>query len=300
MRISKAPLELVAKSQDEITEVEALLGARSDGFQVMVRKPGMAKAVAELVANIYDEGAIGHDLKVMISYVVSRATGSKTGMAQATRRGILHDIPKEKLRALANFEESPKFTEVEKAALRIAFRSGSSPNRVTDADFEAARAHFDDDQLVDIVGVIAMAGFLNRWNDTIATHPDQDPAKVVQISTAQVKTVETIARRKARLSNSKTVAEPFQLVQKVEDTPSNNRTFRSQKEVRAHLAKSRQAAKASFAKADTAKKSVAQPDAAQEASQTLAKAHKLAEATAANPAQKRTRRPNLFKRYRWI
>ena len=40
------------------------------------------------------------------------------------------------------------------------------PNAVTDEDFAGLRKHFAD---VGIVAVVALFGFMNRWNDTIQT-----------------------------------------------------------------------------------------------------------------------------------
>ena len=37
------------------------------------------------------------------------------------------------------------------------------------------RRYYDDDAIVEIVGVIAFAGFMNRWNDTIATPLEDGP-----------------------------------------------------------------------------------------------------------------------------
>ena len=36
------------------------------------------------------------------------------------------------------------------------------------------RKHFTDQQIIEILAVIAAGGYLNRWNDTIATVTDQE------------------------------------------------------------------------------------------------------------------------------
>ena len=54
---------------------------------------------------------------------------------------------------------------------------GSTPNSVSDEDFEDLKKHFDTEQIVEIMAVISLYGFLNRWNDTIATMSDQVPLK---------------------------------------------------------------------------------------------------------------------------
>ena len=54
----------------------------------------------------------------------------------------------------------------------------SIPNAVTDADFDACRRYFTDDQITAIVAVCALFGFLNRWNDTMATTLEDTPHEV--------------------------------------------------------------------------------------------------------------------------
>jgi len=43
------------------------------------------------------------------------------------------------------------------------------PNEVTDELFTRLKRHWTDDQIVEITGVIALFGFLNRFNDSIVT-----------------------------------------------------------------------------------------------------------------------------------
>jgi hypothetical protein len=35
--------------------------------------------------------------------------------------------------------------------------------------------HFDEDQIVELVAVISLFGWLNRWNDTMATDLEDEP-----------------------------------------------------------------------------------------------------------------------------
>jgi alkylhydroperoxidase family enzyme len=89
----------------------------------------------------------------------------------ATHRGV----DESKIEALWDFETSGLFSAAEKAALRVARGAGLTPNAVTDEDMEDLRSHFTDDQVVEIVAVIANFGFLNRWNDTMATELERSP-----------------------------------------------------------------------------------------------------------------------------
>ncbi|MDX1581833.1 MAG: carboxymuconolactone decarboxylase family protein, partial [Alphaproteobacteria bacterium] len=78
------------------------------------------------------------------------------------------------------FEKSDKFTEAEKAALTVAEGAAQVPNLVTDRDFEALKQHFSDEQIVEIVAVISLFGFFNRWNDTMATRLEDEPKQFAE------------------------------------------------------------------------------------------------------------------------
>ena len=80
-----------------------------------------------------------------------------------------------KIEAAFEYERSDLFSDAERAALTVAQGAGQVPNMVSDADMDALRKHFDEDQIVEIVGVICLFGWLNRFNDTMATDLEQKP-----------------------------------------------------------------------------------------------------------------------------
>ena len=57
--------------------------------------------------------------------------------------------------------------------------SGLSPNATTDDEFEELKKHYSDGEITEIVGVIAMFGFLNRWNSTLQTELEPNPAATI-------------------------------------------------------------------------------------------------------------------------
>ena len=67
------------------------------------------------------------------------------------------------------------FDDAERAALRIALGAGGVPNGVSDDDVTEARTHWSDDQIAAIVAACSLFGFLNRWNDTMATELETSP-----------------------------------------------------------------------------------------------------------------------------
>ena len=46
---------------------------------------------------------------------------------------------------------------------------------MTPAHFEELRRHWDDGQIVEMLAVVGLFGFLNRWNATMATPLEAEP-----------------------------------------------------------------------------------------------------------------------------
>ena len=67
-----------------------------------------------------------------------------------------------------------------KAALDLAFAAGVTPNASKKDHFVELQKHFNDEAIIDIVAVIALFGFLNRWNDTLGTVLEDVPKEFVE------------------------------------------------------------------------------------------------------------------------
>lgn len=88
------------------------------------------------------------------------------GVESAKKRGETE----ERLHNVVTWRETPFFTEAERAALALteaATRIQDGAPGVTDEIWDAAAAHFDEEQLSAIILAIAMTNFFNRINRTI-------------------------------------------------------------------------------------------------------------------------------------
>ena len=143
---------------------------------IMARRPEVLRAFAQLGAAINGPSStITPQLRNMVSQMASRAAGCGYCMAHTAHTAERVGIAAEKENALWEFETSPLFSAAERAALRVAQGAAQVPNAVTDADFTELKQHYIDAQIVDIVAVIALFGFLNRFNDTMATELEASP-----------------------------------------------------------------------------------------------------------------------------
>lgn len=70
----------------------------------------------------------------------------------------------EKIAALESFRVSDLFTAAERAALELAEVMTHTPPDVTDALFDAVRAHYSEAETVELVATIAMENYRARLN----------------------------------------------------------------------------------------------------------------------------------------
>lgn len=170
-RISPAPPEKFAEVSDYMERWKKLKGYPPNSWQTMVRKPKVFRAYRDLhTAVMIEEGEVPKGLKFMVAEVVSMAAGDPYCAAHNAENAVeVGGLDTAKVEALAQFRTSALFSDAERAALELADAAGSAPPRVTDAHFEALKKHYSEDAIVEIVSVIALLGWLNRWCMTFAT-----------------------------------------------------------------------------------------------------------------------------------
>lgn len=118
-------------------------------------------------------GDVDLSLKRLIGIISSRRQGCTYCTAHSSYGASQLGVDAEKINAVFEFETSPLFTDAEGTGLRVAWHGALQPSTVTDDDFEALKAHFSERE---IVAVLSLYGFLNRWNGTLQTELEPAPA----------------------------------------------------------------------------------------------------------------------------
>lgn len=155
-------------------------GFTPNSIRTMARRPAIVKAFMALNQAVLYEGSVSPQLKMLVSLASSVAAGCRYCQSHMANLSSIYAVPDEKIAAIWSCDSSPLFDAAEKAAIGVAIRAGSVPNEVSAADFEELGAYFDEGQIVEIVAAIALFGFLNRWNDTMATPVEPLPEEVAR------------------------------------------------------------------------------------------------------------------------
>lgn len=177
--VSPDELQDLAADLDMVTR--NLGGTLPNSMLTLARRPKILKAARDLwLATVMEPGEVSRGLKWLIAHAASVSAGCQYCAAHTAENSHVAEVPADKIEAIWEYETSPLFNEGERAALRVAQGAVQVPNAVTDADFEELRAHWNDGQVVEIIATIAVFGFFNRWNDTMATELESSPLRFAE------------------------------------------------------------------------------------------------------------------------
>ena len=172
----KRPLVL-PKSSEGDSELQELikfynetLGFCPNSVRTMHHRPRIAYAFIEMnKAVMENKGRVTSALKRMIGYISSNVAGCRYCQAHTIRAAERYGATQEQLDNIWNYKTHPAFNESERAALDLAFAASTIPNSLSDEVAENTRKYWDEGEIVEMMGVIALFGYLNRWNDSMGT-----------------------------------------------------------------------------------------------------------------------------------
>ena len=172
--------DAVPEFRERFDHYASTRGFVPNSILTMSRRPAIARAFMELNKAVLYEGTVPEELKMLISLVASQAAGCRYCQAHMANLSSIYKASDRKIAGVWEFETSPLFSDAERAALRLAYRAALNPNEASKPDFDELAKHFDEGQIVEIVASIALFGYLNRWNDTMATDLEDHPRSVAE------------------------------------------------------------------------------------------------------------------------
>ena len=156
---------------------EETLGFTPNSLFTMMHRPRIANAFVEMnQAVMENKGRITSAMKREIAYLSSMTTGCRYCEAHAIRAAERYGSSQERMLNLWDYKKHKAFSEADRAMFDLAIAASQVPNGVNDEIAEAARQHFDQGEIVEILGVVALFGYLNRWNDSMGTALEKDAA----------------------------------------------------------------------------------------------------------------------------
>jgi len=146
------------------------LGFCPNSVLTMQIRPEIARSFINLNMAVMDnKGRVTSALKRLIAWVSSNAAGCRYCQAHAIRAAERYGASKEQLDNVWEYKTHPAFSDAERAALDFSLAASILPNNVTKEIQDKLHNYWDDGEIVEMLGVISLFGFLNRWNDSMAT-----------------------------------------------------------------------------------------------------------------------------------
>ena len=146
------------------------LGFCPNSVLTMQRRSNIANAFINLnKAVMENHGNVNSSLKRLIGYVSSYTAGCQYCQAHTIRAAERYGSEKEKLENIWDYKTHPAFSSQERAVLDFSVAASSIPNQVDNKIVANLKRYWTDDDIIEILGVISLFGYLNRWNDSMAT-----------------------------------------------------------------------------------------------------------------------------------
>ncbi|WP_376697082.1 carboxymuconolactone decarboxylase family protein [Wenzhouxiangella sp. EGI_FJ10305] len=174
--IDPLPADHTPELAETFEHFEEILGFVPNSLLTMQRRPKIVQAFGELTAAVMEpEGSVDPAFKRLLAHFASRAAGCQYCEAHSLVAAGISGLPDEKLEALWEYQTSEHYSEAERAALDFALAAGSVPNGVDEELMARLKQHWSEDQIVELLAAVCLYGFLNRWNDSMATDLEDGP-----------------------------------------------------------------------------------------------------------------------------
>ena len=146
------------------------LGFCPNSVLTMQIRPEIARAFIKMNMAVMDNhGNVTSALKRMIAWVSSNATGCRYCQAHAIRAAERYGAEQEQLDNIWEYRTHAAFSDAERAALDFSLAASVIPNTVDEKIKADLYKYWNEGEIVEMLGVISLFGYLNRWNDSMGT-----------------------------------------------------------------------------------------------------------------------------------
>jgi len=151
------------------------LGFCPNSVLTMQIKPGLAEAFVNLnKAVMKNEESLTSEFKRLIAFVSSNTTGCRYCQAHTIRAADRYGSTQDRLNNVWDYMNHDCFSDKEKIALAFTEAASKVPQKVTPQMEKELKGLWSEEEIVEIMSVISLFGFLNRWNDTMGTSLEPD------------------------------------------------------------------------------------------------------------------------------
>lgn len=145
-------------------------------LRIYAHRPALARAYVAFMAALREPGLLSRRLVELVRLRVAYHNQCRSCMAVRYADGVAEGVDEDLVCQLAAPEEAPGLTDAERAALRFADLLASDHLAIDDGTIAALRAHFGEDEIVELgMNVAAFVGYgrLSMAWDMVDELPDR-------------------------------------------------------------------------------------------------------------------------------
>jgi uncharacterized peroxidase-related enzyme len=164
-------IKLIEPAQNEfLSDLEKRAHRPVHFFRLMANRPEVLKNFVPLYGSIMGPGSVDQRTKELVYLTVSYANKCAYCTAAHVASGRKAGVTEDEMHAL-QAEQNGGFSAPERAAIQYARELTRTADGAQTRD--ALNAHYNDEQIVEITLVAAIANFTNRLNNGLDLQPEQ-------------------------------------------------------------------------------------------------------------------------------
>jgi alkylhydroperoxidase family enzyme len=139
-------------------------GAIEDWERALATFPEVGKRQWNAFRAMESDGHVDQRVKAIIAWTTARHNRSAVSLVKATQRWASLGVTESGIKGM---EQGETLSDVEKLVATFAAKLTNHPQRITDADIQALRDVYSDQQVAEIVYLIAAANMFDRFTETL-------------------------------------------------------------------------------------------------------------------------------------
>ena len=124
-----------------------------------------------------NKGSVTSSMKREIACLSSITAGCRYCEAHETRAAERYGSSQERLENIWEYKSHEAFSELDRAMFDLAIVASQFPNGVSKEIKARAEKFFNEGEIIKILGVVALFGYLNSWNDSVGTELENPAEK---------------------------------------------------------------------------------------------------------------------------
>ena len=150
-------------------------------FRTVAHRPEIFQTMIAHFEAVLNTGTLPLKLKELV--IVRTSQMNHCGYCLASHSRICKKLgwSEDQLDNLVDYEVRDDFTEVEKAAIKLAEQMTRNEKPLSNEEFESLRAHFSEGEIVELMAAIGLFNYFNRFNNLL----DMEATTSAVLATAQ-------------------------------------------------------------------------------------------------------------------